>query len=375
MIRKIILFLLGVGVLAGALYLANNFIENRRRPAPRENKVITSVFTQRVNNTNVPITITTNGTLTAKNRMELFSEVQGVFESSARDFKAGMHYNKGDILLSLNADEHIANLRSQKSNLFNQIVLLLPDLRLDFAEAFPTWEKYVKEFDIEGSIQELPEPQTEKEKLFITGRNIYSVYYAAKNLEERMAKYTLTAPYYGVLTEALVTPGTLIRAGQKLGTFISPSVYELNVPVNTAYADLVAVGQSVKLHDIERTKEWTGRIIRINSVVDQATQSIPVFISVSGKGLREGMYLEADLEAREERDAFEIDRKLLLEQDQVFYVEDTILQVMDVNPVYFKEKSVVIKGIEDGTQILSKPVPGAYAGMLVQVLEDLTQTN
>ncbi len=375
MIRKIILFLLGVSLLVGALYLAKNFIENRRSPAPRENKVITSVFTQKVRNTNVPITITTNGTLTAKNRMELFSEVQGVFEYSAKEFKAGMHYNKGDVLLNLNADEHMANLRSQKSNLFNQIVLLLPDLRLDFAEAFPAWEKYVNEFDLEAPIKDLPEPQTQKEKLFITGRNMYSVYYAAKNLEERMAKYTLAAPYYGVLTEALVTPGTLIRAGQKLGTYINPSVYELNVPVNTAYADLIAVGQSVNLFDIERTKEWTGKIIRINSVVDQATQSIPVFIRVSGKGLREGMYLEADLEAREEKDAFEIDRKLLLEQNQLFYVEDTILQVMDVNPVYFKEKSVVIKGVEEGTQILSKPVPGAYAGMLVQVLEDLTQTN
>ena len=137
MIRKVILFLLGIGLMAGAFYIANNFIENRQRPSPRENKVITSVFTQRVHNGDVPITITTNGTLTAKYRMELYSEVQGVFENSAREFKAGMHYKKGEILLNLNADEHMANLRSQKSNLFNQIVLLLPDLRLDFEESFP----------------------------------------------------------------------------------------------------------------------------------------------------------------------------------------------------------------------------------------------
>ncbi|NND34386.1 MAG: HlyD family efflux transporter periplasmic adaptor subunit [Saprospiraceae bacterium] len=373
--RKVILFILGLVILGGAIYVAKSMIDNRRIPAPREKKITTSVFTQRVKNTNVPITVSTNGLLSAKYRLELYSEVQGVFEESSRDFKPGTYYPKGSTLLRINSDEHMASLRAQKSGLFNQIVLLLPDLRLDYPESFPTWEKYVQEFELEGELKPLPEPQTEREKLFISGRNIYTPYYAAKNLQERMRKYLLTAPFSGVLIEALVNNGTLIRAGQKLGEFINPTVYELQVPVNTAYSDLVKVGQSVNLHNIEKTKEWTGKIIRINSLVDQATQSIQVFIQVSGKDLREGMYLEADLQARQESDAFEIDRKLLIDQNQLFYVRDTILRVTAINPVFFKEKSVVVKGLEDDMRILARPVPGAYAGMPVQVLEDITQTN
>jgi hypothetical protein len=50
-------------------------------------------------------------------------------------------------------------------------------------------------------------------------------------------------------------------------------------------------------------------------------------------------------------------------------VRDSILEVIDVKPVYFSEKQVVVKGVPEGTRIVSKPVPGAYAGMLVKVYQ------
>jgi multidrug efflux pump subunit AcrA (membrane-fusion protein) len=373
--RKLILFVIGLVILGGSVFIAKNIIENRQIPTPREKKIITSIFTQSVQNGNIPITVSTNGLLTARHRFELYSEVQGVFEASAGDFKPGAYYKEGSTLLRINSDEHRANLRAQKSTLFNQIVLLLPDLRLDYPESFASWEDYVKKFDLEGTLQPLPTPQSEREKLFISGRNIYAPYYMVKNLEERLLKYVIKTPYDGVLTEALVTTGTLIRSGQKLGEYINPNIYELQVPVNSSYADLVKVGQNVDLHNIEKTKSWNGKIIRINSIVDQATQSIQVFILVSGKDLREGMYLEADLEAREINEAFEIDRKLLVGENQVFYVRDTLLQVTTIDPVYYKDRTVVVKGLENGMRILARPVPGAFVGMTVQVLEDLVETN
>ena len=102
--RKIILILLGLIILAGALYVARDLISSRTVPRPRERKVITSVFTQTVENGEVPITITTNGVLTAKKRLELFSEVQGLFEASDGEFKPGEHYREGSLLLRINSD-------------------------------------------------------------------------------------------------------------------------------------------------------------------------------------------------------------------------------------------------------------------------------
>ena len=88
------------------------------------------------------------------------------------------------------------------------------------------------------------------------------------------------------------------------------------------------------------------------------------------KTLREGMYLEANLQAKEEENAIEIDRSLLLENDKIFVVRDSILDLIDVRPVYFTDKRVVLKDIPDGTNIMAKPLIGAYTGMAVKVFED-----
>jgi len=87
------------------------------------------------------------------------------------------------------------------------------------------------------------------------------------------------------------------------------------------------------------------------------------------------MYLEANLNAKEESDAIEIDRGLLLESEQIYILRDSILDVMDVHPVYFSETKVILKNVPDGTIILSKPVPGAYAGMLVKPFEDKKEND
>ena len=84
------------------------------------------------------------------------------------------------------------------------------------------------------------------------------------------------------------------------------------------------------------------------------------------------MYLEANLNAKEETEAIEIDRSLLLENDKIFIVRDSILDLIDVRPVYFSNKKVVLKEVPNGTTILAKPVMGAYSGMLIKVYQENT---
>jgi len=373
MLRRIILAILGVTLVAGAYMIAQKLAEGKNRPQPKPQKKVASVFVDTVRNSSTPITIATNGNLMAKTRVELFAEVQGVFESSARTFKEGVRYGSGETLIRINSDEHRANLRAQKSNLYNQLILLLPDLRLDYEEVLPKWQTYIQNFDMEKSVVALPEFESEQEKLFILGKGIQTTYFNVKNLEERLTKYRIHAPFSGVLTEALVDRGTLVRAGQKLGEFINPNIYELEVAINNSYADLMKVGKSVELKNVEKTNSWTGKVTRVNSKVDAASQMIAVFIQVSGKGLREGMYLEAEVTAKEEQNTYELDRKLLVNNEQIFAVKDTTLELININPIHYKENSVVIRGLKDGAVILAKAVPGAYEGMRVKVFEEEEQ--
>lgn len=357
-------------MIAGAVLLANKLAAGKDRIRPVPQKKVASVFTTIVKNNSTPISISTNGNLMAKKRVELYAEVQGVFENSARSYKEGVRYRAGETLLRINSDEHQANLRAQKSNLYNQLILLLPDLRLDYTDVFPKWQDYINNFDMDKKVPPLPEFESEQEKLYILGKGIQTAYFNVKNLEERLTKYRINAPFSGILTEALVDRGTLVRVGQKLGEFIDPNIYELEVAINNSYADLMRVGKKVQLQNVERSKSWTGEVVRVNSRVDAASQTIATFIQVSGEGLREGMYLEAEVKAKEEENTFEVDRKLLINNEKLYVIGDSTLQLKSIEPIYFKEGSVIVRGLEDGTKILAKPVPGAYEGMPIKEIEE-----
>lgn len=364
--RKIILSVLGIILVVLAVFGAKTIIDSNVQEVTLNTKTVKNVFTETVENRTVPIVVPANGNVTALRRMELFSEVEGIFQESAKDFRPGQKYSRGQTLLSINSEEYAATVRSAKSDLYNNITSIMPDLRMDYPNAYEKWQDYLNDFDVNEPIPQLPEPESDKEKYFITGRGIISGYYGIKNLEERLRKFNIVAPYSGVLTEALVNPGTLVRPGQKLGEFIDTSVYELEVAVGKKFSDLLEVGENVSLQNLDKTREYTGKVSRINSRIDRESQTIQVFIRVEDPDIREGMYLEANLDARDEENAIEIPRELLIERSKVYVVRDSVLVLEDVTPVYFSSKSVVIKGLEDGTQLVSAPVPGAHPGMAVQ---------
>jgi multidrug efflux pump subunit AcrA (membrane-fusion protein) len=368
--RKIILSILGVLLIVGGFFGAKAIVANKKSFKPKAQKVVKTVFTEVVQNGTVPIFVPANGNLVAKNRVELYSEVQGVFRKGSKLFKTGERYNKGASIIRIDASEYRATVQSAKSSLFNELTSIMPDLRLDYPEFFPKWQAYLNDFDMAKSTPALPEMTAEKEKFFISGRGILTSFYNVKNLEQRLSKYQISAPFSGVLTEALVTEGSLVRSGQKLGEFINTDVYELEVAVSKTFSELLKVGEAVELSAMDDTKTYTGKVTRINGRVDLASQTIKAFIEVKDGTLREGMYLEAILDAKKETDAIEIDRNLLLEGNKIFVVRDTILDLIDVNPVYFTDKTVVLKAVPNGTTIMSKPLLGAYTGMAVKVFQE-----
>ena len=374
--RNIILSILGVLFIIATVFISKLLIDNKNKPKPIAAKVIKTVFTDTVNNTTIPIVIPANGNLTAKQRVELYSEVQGIFRNGSYLFKPGQNYRKGQTLIRVDAAEYYASVQSSKSNLYNSIAAIMPDLRLDFPDVFQKWQTYLSSFDLNKTTPKLPEITSDKENYFITGRGIITNYYNVKNLEQRLSKYTISAPFNGILTEALVTEGSLIRNGQKLGEFINPSVYEMQVAISKSFANILKVGETVSLTNLDKTETYTGKVSRVNGSIDANTQTVTAFIEVENNNLKEGMYLEANLNAKSIENAIEIDRNLLTDNQEIFVIKDSLLDVMPAKPIHFSDTKVVLKDVPNGTVILKRPVPGAYAGMLVQpFVENNTNNN
>lgn len=366
--RRLIINLLAIGLIALGWFGMRKMGEQKPVKPPVSEERVTSAYTQLVKNASIPIEVKTSGKLVAKDKVEIFAEVQGVFENSNSRFRPGDFYKKGSLLVSINSDEYESSIRAQKSALLQQLVALLPDLKLDYPAVFATWDAYVESFDVNKSLAQLPQPTDKQEKLFLTGKGIYSTYYNIKNMEERLAKYQIYAPFSGVLTQSTVYKGTLIRAGQKLGELINPNVFELEIALNTAYANWVKVGKKVKLLSIQGNNTWTGVVKRVNATVNTQTQTMTVFVEVQGKDLHEGMYLDAIIEGQVEEGVFEVDRSLLTDDNSIYVVKDSVLQKRAVEIVHFTNETAIVRGLQEGVQVLERTIPGAYNGMHVNVL-------
>ena len=81
------------------------------------------------------------------------------------------------------------------------------------------------------------------------------------------------------------------------------------------------------------------------------------------------MYLEAIMNGEPIEGSMEIARSLLVDELKVYIVQDSALQLVEVEPVFFNEKTVIVKGLLDGQKIISKNVPGAYSGMEVKIYQ------
>lgn len=368
--RKIIIIIGSVLLLVGAILIGKKIAASGKKKITKYEKVIKSVYTETVNNKSIPVTINTSGNLVAKNKIDLYAEVQGVLKHTGKEFKTGITYYKGQSIVAINSDEFYANLQAQKSSYYNALTAIMPDIQLDYPNEYSKWKSYLTSFNIDKLIPTLPKFNSEKEKFFVSGRGVLTNYYQVKNLEAKLNKYNLRAPFNGVLTEAIATNGSLVRPGQKLGEFIDNSVFELEININEAYAYLLEKGNKVTVTNLSKTNSWEATVVRVNAKVNQTTQTVKVYLQVKGDGLKDGMYLNAALQTKEITDAIEISRRLLVDDSKVFTVKDSILKLVEVNPVYFGNETVIIKGLLNGTSILSKSLPGAYDGMLVKTIKD-----
>ncbi len=358
----------GFLVLIGAFALSRLFSEMKEPPQRKQAFDQTKeVDTLIVHNGTVPTTLEVQGQLVAYDKIDIFAEVSGTLIESARPFKVGSYFPEGSVLIRVDDEEARLSLLSQKSSFLNAITQLMPDLKIDYPQSYEHWKTYLEAFELEQSIKPFPEPADKQEKYFIASRNLYSQFFNIKSAEERLTKYSVVAPFAGVLTQTSINPGGLVRAGQKLGELMNTASYELEVTVPLADLYYLKIGSPVQLRSDDIAREWKGRVKRINDQVDPTTQTVKVFISVDGRELREGMYLRGEVLGSDIAGAMEIPRDLLIDQTAVYEVQDSVLILHQVEVVKMTDQTAVIRGLKDGTPLLRELIPGTFEGMKVKI--------
>jgi membrane fusion protein, multidrug efflux system len=364
-LRQLSIFI-GLVIIFGS-FAAARALSRQKEPPKRKADVaqVRLVDTLHVRNADVPVSLEIQGQLAAFEKIDLFAEVSGALLSSSRAFKEGSYFPKGAVLISIDDEEARLTLLSQKSSLLNALTQLMPDLKVDHPASFPQWRAYLDKFELEKPLPPFPTAMSQEEKHFIASRNLFSPYYNIKSAEERLNKYIITAPFSGVITQAAINPGAVVRSGQKLGELMNTANYELEATVALRDLKYIKVGSRVKLYSEDIAGQWQGQVKRVSDQVNPGTQTVKVFISASGEQLREGMYLRGEVEGSRIEQAARLPRNLLIGPDQVYIWRDSSLQLQTVQVAKLTSAYAVVRGLPDGTPILAQMLPGLFDGMKV----------
>lgn len=305
-----------------------------------------------------------NGRLRSKNRLELYSEVTGQLQNS--NFRVGTRFRRGQTLVSVNESELKSQVKAARTSFAGLLSQSLPDIAVDFESEYATWKNFLSEISAESTLPGLPAVENSALKQFLAGRSILSNYYSIKSQEVRLSKHRITAPFSGILTETLIDPGTLVRAGQKLGSFSQEGLYEAELAVDQELIKRLKPGMSVKLSSEEQEGEWKAKISRINSSIDPNTQMVSVFVELASGDLRDGLYITASIDAGELENVIEIDRRFVVDENFIYTInKDSLLELKEIQVESLNASTVFVSGVETGTLLQNQYIPEVHPGLKV----------
>ena len=359
------LFILVVGVFMSIQIASSNEKEISNTTQPK-NRVVEVIL---VENKTIKIPITTTGKLKASQNVDIYSDVQGTLKTRSKPFKIGTTYKKGEVLLGIDDREAKLNLQTKKSNFFSLILSILPDIESDYSANIGSWNTYIESFDINKPIPKLPLPKSNQEKYYLTSKKIEYQYLGIKKEELTLSKYVVYAPFNGTLNEVSINPGTLVRTGQKLGSFVNENGFELEISVPSSQIILFELGMEVEVYEDNNTNYWKGVIKRIGKTLDENTQTLSVFVSLTGKGLYQGMYLNVDVNTTPVESAFVINRTLINKDRSIFIVQNETITSITPEIIRFIGNQVIVKNIPNKSQLVVSKTTGLRNGMHVEIIE------
>lgn len=335
----------------------------KNTPTVRKKIVEAAVVTLR----DTPANITAYGRLASAQPVVLYSEVEGQLLTGSVPFQPAQAFKRGDLLLEIDDRQTQLDLNSAKSDFLNALALVLPEIKVDFPEKFAVWEKYFNESGFDRDLQPLPEVENQRIKLFLSRFNVYKLYFNIRDLEIRLAKHKIYAPFDGSIVAADLRIGSTARNGTRLGEIINIENLEVEVPIPAEDVRWIDRSQKVRLTSSELPGQWQGAIRRIGQKIDTRTQSVQVFIGIDAanrQGLFSGVFMKAVIPGIPVPEAAIVPQRALYQGTHVYLVKEGKLDYRSIAIARSETDYVIVSdGIADGDTLVTEPLVGVAPGM------------
>ncbi len=372
--RKLIINLIVIIVLFGLASLIYNMLSSMAEPTEEKQKEALKLYvkTEKVAYSTNSAKIIETGRLSSQHSVDLSAEVQGEILQGNVVLREGAKFKKGDLMVRIFDEEAKNNLKASKSRFMNVLASILPDIRIDFPESYQKYQDFFNSVKIDKPLPELPDLDSDKEKVFLASRNILNDYYNIKSSEVRLSKYRLYAPFNGTFTTVYLEPGSVANPGSRIASMIRTDKLELEVPVRIEDAYWIQEGDKVQVSTKDRHLYWTGKVVRKSDFMDPSSQAIAVYIALipeKGKPLYQGQYLRAEFASKTLENSMEIPRNAVFQKDRVFTVEDGKLKENNVDILKTNKTTVIFSGLPAGANLVVEPLVNGKEGINAEILK------
>ena len=346
-------------VLTGIIYLAlaNNKKDVKKEMKPEDSTVYLPI--REVKNELRVVALESYGQVTPNSEINISFEVQGKLQKGAVLMKPGMKFTQGQLLYTLNKSDIDFAMKARKSALTTLLVAALPDIELDFPAERNKWVKFLNGLNPDlNQLPEFPEINSQKEALFITGRNIRTEYYSIRSQEEQLKKYAYYAPFTGTVLSVNAEPGAIASPGMMIARIAKTGDFEVRIPISLKDLPKYKSQNSATFKNSDKEVIGRGKILRISDVVNQQTQSADVYYSiqaVDGATVYNGMFLTASIEGEKQETTMTIPRAACVKGKVTLLVGDKLVR-RDVLEAGSKPDSVFVTGLKNGELVLLEDI-------------------
>jgi len=347
---------------------AESIRDERANKTVNRKKNIKSVIATKVENKQITNKIYSTGRVVSTNSITISSEVQGKITNKSF-LKKGTKIKKGNIIFSVQNTDLQLLVNAKKSRIMSLISSNLADIELDLPNEYEKWKKYFNQINIEKDLPTLPQTNSTKEKNFIVSRSILSEYLSIKSDEEKLKKFTVIAPYDGIITRSYTDIGAFINPGSPIIDFIREDEMEVELSVSISEIDLINLNDTVLLFNNGNT--FNGKIIRKSEFVNSNTQNVSVFASINNNNekLFSGMYVDATILNKSSEKLVKLPRRSLFDKNKAFIIDnENKLKVHRLNIIFYQDNHVFIDNLKNGTVIVKEPLIGEKEGTEVKAI-------
>lgn len=359
----------------------------RNKPEPEVGEAAINrigVYVERATRTGARAEVTVYGEVRPRVQIDVISEVSGRVTRVSPRFIEGGSIGAGGALLTIEDRDYVLAVSEARARLAAR--------RLELEQALADADVAKKQLAGEANPSDLA---LKKPQIAQARAGLQAAELSLARAESDLSRTQISLPFDVRITETMVDEGQYVGAGRTVASVFSTDVAEVRLPLTDA--DIAALGVPIGYEADEgaglrvqlstdiagATREWTGRLVRLDASLDPLTRSTfgtvevanPFDVADGDMPMAPGLFVAADIEGRTLADVLAIPAAGLRAGGRVFIMnDDDLLEVRSVIVAHATASVAYLSsGVEEGDRIIVSPIRNPVAGMALSAIEETAE--